>query len=131
MLFGEGEERFSGFFRYEGEGHVFSGEGPLLGAAEQQQCFGEVDRASVDGVEAVDEFAVVTVRILARHVEKLLPGRAVDRHAVLLAIDGRSPYQVAELLGDAPRSVYNWIALFRDEGCRGSAKRNGLDDQNG
>jgi len=40
-------------------------------------------------------------------------------HAVLLAIDGRSPYQVAELLGDAPRSVYNWIALFSSEGLQG------------
>ena len=32
--FCEGEERFGGFFRYEGQVDVFSGEGPLVGAAE-------------------------------------------------------------------------------------------------
>lgn len=37
-------------------------------------------------------------------------------HAVLMAVDGRSPYQIADLLGDAPRSVYNWINLFREDG---------------
>ncbi len=40
-------------------------------------------------------------------------------HAVLLAVDGRSPYDIAELLGDAPRSVYNWINLFRVDGSVG------------
>ena len=40
-------------------------------------------------------------------------------HAVLLAVDGRSPYDIAELLGDAPRSVYNWINLFREDGLAG------------
>src|SRR5207244_13547160 len=40
-------------------------------------------------------------------------------HAVLLAVDGRSPYQVAELLGDAPRSVYHWIRRFREDGLEG------------
>jgi transposase len=40
-------------------------------------------------------------------------------HAVLLAVDGRSAYDVAELLGDAPRSVYNWIASFRQDGLNG------------
>jgi hypothetical protein len=54
---------------------VLSGEGPLVGAAEQKQCFGEVDRSGVDGVEAVDEFAVVAVRIGAGHVEKCLRDR--------------------------------------------------------
>ena len=47
----------------------------LVGAAEQEQCFGEVDRSGVDGVEAVDEFAGVAVRIVAGHVEKCLGDR--------------------------------------------------------
>ena len=75
MLFREGEERFSGFFRYEGQVDVLSGEGPLVGAAEQEQCFGEVDRSGVDGVEAVDELAVVAVRIVAGDVENGLRDR--------------------------------------------------------
>ena len=54
---------------------MFSGEGPLVGAAEQEQCFGEVDRSGVDGVEAVDELAGVAVRIVAGHVEKCLRDR--------------------------------------------------------
>jgi transposase len=37
-------------------------------------------------------------------------------HAVLMAVDRRSPYEIADLLGDAPRSVYNWINLFREDG---------------
>ena len=74
-FFCEGEERFGGFFRYEGQVDVFSGEGSLVGAAEQEQCFGEVDRSGVDGVEAVDEFAVVAVRIVAGDVEKCLRDR--------------------------------------------------------
>ncbi len=47
----------------------------LVGAAEQEQCLGEVDRSGVDGGEAVDEFAVVAVRIVAGHVEKRLGDR--------------------------------------------------------
>ena len=61
--------------RYERQVDVFSGEGPLVGAAEQEQCFSKVDRSGVDGVEAVDEFAVVAVQIIAGHVEKCLRGR--------------------------------------------------------
>ena len=74
-MFCEGEKRFSSFFRYEGQVDVFSGEGPLVGAAEQEQCFSEVDRSGVDGVEAVDEFAGVAVQIVAGHVEKCLRDR--------------------------------------------------------
>ena len=66
------EERFGGFFRYEGQVDVFSGEGPLVGAAEQEQCFSEVDRSGVDDAEAVDELAVVAVRIVVGDVEKCL-----------------------------------------------------------
>ena len=71
----EGEERFGGFLGDEGQVDVFSGEGPLVGAAEQEQCFGEVDRSGVDGVEAVDELAVVAVRIVAGDVEQCLRDR--------------------------------------------------------
>ena len=54
---------------------MLSREGPLLGAGEQEQRFSEVDRSGVDGVEAVDELAVVAVRIIAGHVEKRLRDR--------------------------------------------------------
>ena len=54
---------------------MFSGEGPLVGAAEQEQCFSEVDRPGVDGVEAFDELAGVTVRIIAGDVEQSLSDR--------------------------------------------------------
>ena len=71
----EGEERFGGFLRDEGEVDVFSGEGSLVATAEQEQCFSEVDRPGVDGVEAVDEFVGVAVGIAAGHVEKRLRDR--------------------------------------------------------
>ena len=54
---------------------MFWGEGSLVGAAEQEQCFGEVDRPGVDGVETVDKFAVLTVRIVAGDVEQCLRDR--------------------------------------------------------
>ena len=44
---------------------VFFGERPLAGAAEQEQCFGEVDRPGVDGAQALVERAAVAVRIVA------------------------------------------------------------------
>ncbi len=75
MLLCEGEERLGGFFRYERQVDVLWMEGPLVGAAEQEQCFGEVDRSGVDGVEAVDELAVVAVRVVAGHVEQRLRDR--------------------------------------------------------
>ena len=75
MLFSEGEERFGGFFGYERQVDVFWGEGPLVGTAEQEQCFGEADRSGVNGVEAVDKFAVPTARIVAGHVEERLRDR--------------------------------------------------------
>ena len=71
----KGKERFSGFFGYEGQVDGFWGEGPLVGAAEQEQCFGEVNRSGVDDVEAVDKLAVLAVRIVAGHVEKRLRDR--------------------------------------------------------
>jgi hypothetical protein len=47
----------------------------LVGAAEQKQGFGEVDRSGVDVAEAFIELAVVTVRIVAGDVEKCLRDR--------------------------------------------------------
>jgi hypothetical protein len=47
----------------------------LAGAAEQQQCFSEVDGSGVDEVEAVDELAGPAVRIIASDLEKSLRDR--------------------------------------------------------
>ena len=75
VLLCEGQERLGGFFGDEGQVDVLSGEGPLVGTAEQQQCLGEVDRSGVDRVEAFDELAVVAVLVVAGHVEKRLRNR--------------------------------------------------------
>jgi hypothetical protein len=87
VLLGEGEERFGGLFRQKGQVDVFSGEGPLAGAAEQEQRLGEVDGPGVHGVKAVDEFARVVVRIGAGHVEQCLRDR--QRGAQLVRGVGR------------------------------------------
>ena len=50
-------------------------EGALVGAAEQEQCFGELDRSGVDEVEAFDELAGVAVRIVAGDLEQCLRDR--------------------------------------------------------
>jgi hypothetical protein len=73
--FCEREKRLGGLFRQEGKVDVFSGEGPLAGAAEQEQRFSEVDRSGVDMAEAVDKFAGVAVRIVAGDVEQCLRDR--------------------------------------------------------
>ncbi len=73
--FCQGEERFSGFFRDEGQVDVLSRERPLVGAAEQEQRFGEVDRSGVDGPEPFVELVVVAVRVVARDVEECLCDR--------------------------------------------------------
>lgn len=44
-------------------------------AAEQEQCFGEVDRSGIVSVEAVDELAVVAIRT-ARTYSDLVRGLA-------------------------------------------------------
>ena len=79
----------------EGEVDVFAGEGPLIGAAEHEQSFGEVDRSGVDGVEAVDELAVVAARILAGHVEQRLRDR--QRGAQLVGGVGRESLLFGDL----------------------------------
>jgi transposase len=61
-----------------------------------------------------------TKQILRNEIRRSDEARYDHRlHAVLLAVDGQSPYEVAELLGDAPRSVYNWISQFQQEGLGG------------
>ena len=75
MLLCEGQERLGGFFGYEGQVHVLRRERLLVGLAEQEQCFGEVDRSGVDDPEAVDKFAGGAIRFLAGHVEKRLGDR--------------------------------------------------------
>ena len=70
-------------------------EGPLVGAAEQEQCFGEVDRPGVDGVEALDELAVVAVRVAAGDVEQRLRDR--QRGAQLVGGVGREPLLFGDL----------------------------------
>ena len=93
-LLGERQERLGGLLRDERQVDVFSGEGPLVGAAEQEQCLGEVDRPGVDVVEAVDELAGVAVRVVAGHVEQGLRDR--EGGAQLVGGVGREPL----LLGD-------------------------------
>ena len=88
-LFCEGKERFRGFFGDERQVGVFWDEGPLVGAAEQEQRLGEIDRPGVDDVEAVDELAVVAVRILAGHIEQRL--RDCQRGAQFVGGVGREP----------------------------------------
>ena len=87
--FCEGEERLGGFLGDEGQVDVFSDEGPLVGAAEQEQRFGEVDRSGVDEVEAVDELVVVAALIVAGHVEQRLRDR--QRGAQLVGGVGGEP----------------------------------------
>lgn len=59
-------------------------------------------------------------QVLRREIRRNDDARYDHRlHAVLLTLDDCSPYEVARLLGDAPRSVYNWIAQFRRDGLEG------------
>ena len=123
----KGKQRFGGFLRDEGQVDVFPGEGPLVGAAEHEQGFGEVDRPGVDDVEAFDEFAVVAVRILAGHVEKGLRDgqrgaqfvRGVGRESLLFGdvcfearehgIEGVGEF--AELVVDGPGAGFGGRAI--------------------
>ena len=94
MFLGEREERLGGFLRDQRQVDGFAGEGPLVGAGEQQQRFGEVDRPRVDGVEAVDELGGVAGAIAAGDVEQGLRDR--QRRAQLVGGVGGEPL----LLGD-------------------------------
>ena len=99
-LLGEGEERLGGFLRDEGQVDELAGEGPLVGAAEQEQGLGEVDRPGVDGVEAFDELAGVAVRVLAGDVEERLGDR--QRGAQLVGGVGGEPLLFGDV-GFEPR----------------------------
>jgi hypothetical protein len=74
-FFGEGKQRFGGFFGDEGEVDGLAGEAPAVAAAEQQEGLGEVDRPRVDSVEAFDEFALVPRGVVAGDVEECLRDR--------------------------------------------------------
>ena len=54
---------------------MFADERSPVGAAEQEQRLGEVDRPCVDGVESIEELVVVAIRIVARDVEQGLRDR--------------------------------------------------------
>ena len=73
---------------------LLSGEGPLDGAAEEEQSLGEVDRPGVDGVEAVDESPGSRVGILPGDLEEGLRDR--QRRTQLVGGVGHEPL----LLGD-------------------------------
>ena len=70
VLLREREERLGGFLRDEGQVDVVADDGPPVGAAEQEQCFGEVDRPRVDGLKPIEELVGVAARIAARHLEQ-------------------------------------------------------------
>ena len=74
-LLREGQERLGRLFRDEGQVDALPRERPLVGAAEQEQCFGEVDRPGVDDAKALDELVGVAVRIVAGDVEQRLRDR--------------------------------------------------------
>ena len=44
-------------------------------------------------------------------------------HAILLIVRGSSGQEVARLLGDAPRTVANWVKRFEREGLAGLMER--------
>ena len=88
-LLGEREQRLGGLLRDERQVDAFAGERALVGAAEQQQRLGEVDRPGVDGVEALDELAGVAVGIVAGDVEQRLRDR--QRGAQLVGGVGGEP----------------------------------------
>ena len=71
----EREERFGRLFGDQRQVGVFPREGPLVGPAQQEQRFGEVDRSRVHGVEAVEKLPDVSVRIVAGDVQKCLGDR--------------------------------------------------------
>ncbi len=91
---------------------MISGKGPLVGAAEQEQGFSEVDRSCVDGVEALDELAVVAVRILAGHVEKCLRDR--QRRAQLVGGVGREPLLFGDLCFEAREHGVEGVGEFAE-----------------
>ena len=66
---------FRWLLRRSGQVDLFPGEGPLVGAAEQEQSFGEVDSSGIDRMETIDEYVRSSCRIVADDVEKSLGDR--------------------------------------------------------
>lgn len=40
-------------------------------------------------------------------------------HGLLLVVNGMSPYEVSEVIGNSPKSIENWINVFLKEGFKG------------
>lgn len=74
-LFGEGQQRFGGLLGDEGQVDGLAGKALAVGAAEQQQGLGEVDRPRVDGAESFDEFAPVPRGVVVGEVKECLRDR--------------------------------------------------------
>ena len=84
-FFREREQRLGRFFRSQRQIDGLPGERPLVGATEQEQRFGEVDRPGVDQLEALDELADVAVAVGAGHLEQGLRDRQRGAHADVLS----------------------------------------------
>jgi hypothetical protein len=94
MPLGERKERFSGLFRYEGKVDGYGAERLLVGAAKQEQGFGEVYRSGVDGTKALIKFVLLAVGIVSGYVKQGLGDG--EWGAQLVGSVGREP----PLLGD-------------------------------
>ncbi len=89
VLLREGQQRLGGLLGHEGQVDGFACEGLPVGPAEQQQRLGEVDRAGVDGLKAVQDLAGVVRGVGAGHVQQRLGDR--QRGAQLVRRVGREP----------------------------------------
>ena len=98
--FCEGEERLRRLLGDERQVDPFSREGALIGAAQQQERFGEFDRSGIDVVQAFDERVGVAVRVVASDIEEGLRDR--QRRAQLVRGVGGEPLLLGDL-GFEPR----------------------------
>lgn len=89
----------------------------MVGAAEQEQRFGEVDRPGVDEVEAVDKFAGVAARIVAGHLEKCLRDR--QWHAQFVGGVGRESLLFGDVCFDPRERGVEGIGQFAELVCAG------------
>ena len=86
---GEGEKRLCHLLRNQGQVDAFGSEGPLVGAAEHEQRFGEVDRSGIDEQEAVDELVAGAIRAASGDLEQSLRDR--ERGSQFVGGVGREP----------------------------------------